>query len=170
MGEARGAGGDARRAALLAADEAVGRVVECLRRRRIQADGLYILTSDPRTPPSGELPLRGVLGIQFPFEYRSGSVCPTAASAADLAPTIVETVRGTPQPAWRGRSRRADVQHFQSSGPAVAGPFPVGAGSAWVAEEGGQVLVATPEGAMIAYRGGGSPPERLASAVRAAVH
>lgn len=172
--DARGVVGEDRARSLGDVDRGVGALVDLLNRRRLGGDGIVLLTSDLAYEPATPLPLRNVLAIQFPYGYRAGTRCPTAISSVDLAPTALEVVRGTAPPAWRGRSRRADVQRFQSSGPAVAGPFPRESGSPlWTAEEDGRVLWTNREFAVLAFRDRtGAPvassPDRWLAAVRAA--
>lgn len=156
FGDARAAGD--RRAALLKIDEAIGNITKMLRRRRISGDCLLMLATDPGPTKLGGRDTSwsaptGVLGIQLPYDYKIGQICPIALSAVDLAPTALEMLRMAAPPAWRGRARaKLDIAKFVCTGPAVAGPFStVDAGDVWIARQGAQTLWSTAAGGVLLF-------------------
>jgi hypothetical protein len=141
-------------------DRAVGEILAILAEKRIQGDGVILLATDPGAAGADGI-ARGIVTIQFPFEYRAGVVCPVSASSIDLAPTALEILRIPPPPAWRGRSRAADARRFLSSGPALAGPAATRHGVAWIAEEWPRTLVGTPSGEILNFIDRSNPSQTV---------
>ncbi|MFN0206326.1 MAG: hypothetical protein ACKVS6_08420 [Planctomycetota bacterium] len=145
-----------RKAALSAIDEGIGSIISVLHKHGIQGDGVLMLATDPGAGSPDAVP-RGIVTIQLPYEYRSGVQCPVSISTIDLAPTALEILRLGVPPSWRGRSRKIDVSRFVPTGPALGGPCEWPQGSAWIAEQDAQTLIAVPGGSIVKFTDRANP-------------
>lgn len=134
---------------LRSVDAAAGHLVDWLQGSRIASDGLLLFAAHP-TRPAPDGVLRGMIAVQCPFEYRSGTRCPVSISSIDLAPTALELLRLQIPPSFRGRPRTAELRKFVSFGPALAGPFSVNGESLFLAEDATRTVWASGDGRLSA--------------------